>query len=193
RLGLGLVKQVKGDDAGARAAYDAVIALPDNTFASAARLNRAKLDIDVGAIDRAWAEYESLLAANPRDVPARLSRALLALRYGRSALADADLTILLDQDPDRADEILASRAKARLLLGQLENAEADAAGAYRRKPSPARERLWVRTLLALSRVDELLWISRPDDLTILPGGGPALTANLREAEKKLKSLAAGNR
>ena len=89
RLGLGLVKQVKGDDAGARAAYDAVIASgPDNPFASAARLNRAKLDIDAGAIDRARAEYDSLLAANPRDLPARLSRALLALRSGRPAVAD---------------------------------------------------------------------------------------------------------
>ena len=51
------------------AAYDAVIAAgPGNPFASAARLNRAKLDIDAGAVDRAWAEYERLLAADPRDV-----------------------------------------------------------------------------------------------------------------------------
>ena len=131
--------------------------------------------------------------ANPRDVPARLSRALLALRSGRAAVADADLTMLLEQAPERADEILATRARARLVLGQLEAAEADAAGAYRRKPSPARERLWVRTLLALRRIDDMLWITRPDDLTVLPGGGPALAADLREAEKKLQSRAAANR
>jgi eukaryotic-like serine/threonine-protein kinase len=194
RLVLGLVNQVKGDDAGARSAYDAVIAAgPDNPFASAARLNRAKLDIDAGAVDQAWAEYEALLAVNPRDVEVRLSRALLALRLGRAALAEADLTMLLEQVPERAAEVLATRARARLVLGQLENAEADAAGAYRRNPSPSRERLWVRTLLALRRIDDLLWISRPDDLTVLPGGGQALTVDLREAEKKLKARAAANR
>jgi eukaryotic-like serine/threonine-protein kinase len=122
-----------------------------------------------------------------------LSRALLALRFGRAALADADLTILLEQAPERADEVLAMRARARLVLGQLERAEADAAGAYRRKPSPSRERLWVRTLLALGRVDDLLWITRPDELTVLPGGGQALKTDLREAEKKLNARAAANR
>ena len=194
RLVLGLVKQVKGDDSGARSAYDAVIAAgPANPLASAARLNRAKLDIDAGAVDHAWAEYEALLTANPRDVEVRLSRALLALRLGRAAKADADLTTLLEQIPERADEVLATRARARLMLGQLENAEADAAGAYRRKPSPSRERLWVRTLLALRRIEDLLWITRPDDLTALPGGRHALTVDLREAEKKLKALAAANR
>ena len=70
RLVLGLVKQVLGDDAGARAAYDAVIAAgPGNPFASAARLNRAKLDIDSGDVDRAWAEYDALLAADPARRP----------------------------------------------------------------------------------------------------------------------------
>ena len=133
-----------------------------------------------------------MLAENPRDDPARLSRALLALRFGRAAQSEADLTILLQQAPERADEILARRAMARLALGRLEDAEADAAGAYRRKPSPSRERLWVRTLLALRRVEDLFWLNRPDDLTILPGGGPSLTADLREADTRLRPLADGN-
>jgi len=194
RLSFGLVKQVLGDDAGARSAYESVIAAgPGNPFARAGRLNRAKLDIDAGAVDRAWAEYDALLAEDPRDAPARLSRALLALRFGRAAQSEADLTILLEQDPERADETLARRAMARLALGRLEGAEADAAGAYRRKPSPSRERLWVRTLLALHRVDDLSWLNRPDELTILPGGGPALQADLREADKRLRSAAVENR
>ena len=63
RLELGLVKQVLGDDAGARAAYESVIAAGHgHSLARAARLNRAKLDIDAGAVDRAWAEYYALLA-----------------------------------------------------------------------------------------------------------------------------------
>jgi serine/threonine protein kinase/Tfp pilus assembly protein PilF len=193
RLALGLVKQVLGDDAGAREAYEAVIAAGrGNPFSSAGRLNRAKLDIDVGAIDRAWAEYDALLEEDPRDAPARLSRALLALRFGRPAQSEADLTILLQQAPELADEILASRAKARLTLGRLDDAESDAAGAYRRKPSPSRERLWTRLLLALHRVEDLLWLNRPDDLAILPGGGTSLKVDLREAEKRLENLARTN-
>jgi tetratricopeptide (TPR) repeat protein len=194
RFELGVVKQALGDDAGARAAFESVIAAgPDNPFARAARLNRAKLDIDAGAVDRAWAEYDALLAKDPRDAPARLSRALLALRFGPAAQCEADLTILLPQVPEQADELLARRAMARLALGRLEDAEGDAAGAYRRKPSPSRERLWVRTLLALRRVEDLFWLSRPHDLTILPGGGPSLRADLREADKRLRSLVGGDR
>ncbi len=193
-LGLGLVKQVLGDEAGARVAYETVIAAgPASPFASAARLNRAKLDIDAGAIDRAWAEYGALLIEDPRDVPARLSRALLALRFGRAAQSETDLTTLLQQAPERADEILAIRAKARLALGRLEGAEADAAGAYRRKPSPSRERLWIRTLLALHRVEDLLWLDRPDNLTILPGGDASILADLREADRRLQSMTEENR
>jgi serine/threonine protein kinase/Tfp pilus assembly protein PilF len=190
KLALGLVKQVLGDDAGARAAYaDLITTGHGNPFVAAGRLNRAKLDIDQGAIDRAWAEYDALLLEDPRDAPARLSRALLALRFGRPALAEADLTSLLQQDPERAGEILASRARARLALGRLEEAESDAAGAYRRKPSPSRERLWIRTLLALHRVEDLLWLNRPEDLTMLPGGESSLTGDLRAAEKRFDSLA----
>jgi serine/threonine protein kinase/tetratricopeptide (TPR) repeat protein len=194
RLQLGVVKQVLGDDPGARAAYDSVIAAGPNTpLARAGRLNRAKLDIDAGAVDRAWAEYAALLAEDPRDAPARLSRALLALRLGRAAQSETDLTILLQEVPEQADELLARRALARLALGRLEGAEEDAAGAYRRKPSPSRERLWIRTLLALHRVEDLFWLSRPGDLTILPGGGPSLLGDLREAAERLRFLAGGNR
>ncbi len=137
------------------------------------------LDADNGFPNRAWAEYISLLDENPRDMLARKNRALLALRFGRFQQAEADLTILLRDVPERADVILARRAVARLALGRLEAAEADAAGAYRRKPTPSRERLWVRTLLALHRAEDLCWLSQPDDLTLLPGGGPSLQADLR--------------
>jgi tetratricopeptide (TPR) repeat protein len=194
-LQFGVVKQLLGDDAGARAAYKAVIAAaaPGDPFARAGRLNRAKLDVDAGAVDRAWAEYSALLAEDPRDDQARLSRALLALRLGRSAQSEADLTILLQEVPEQADEILARRALARLALGRREAAEEDAAGAYRRKPSPSRERLWVRTLLALGRVEDLFWMNRPDDLTVLPGGGPSLRTDLGETDKRLRSLVGKNR
>ncbi|HZW31247.1 MAG TPA: protein kinase, partial [Isosphaeraceae bacterium] len=194
RLELGVVKQVLGDDAGARAAFESVIATaPGTWFARAGRLNRAKLDFDAGAIDRAWAEYDALLAEDPRDDQARKSRALLALQLDRAAQAEADLTLLLRDVPEQADELLARRALARLALGRPDAAEEDAAVAYRRNPSPSRERLWIRTLLAAGRVEDLFWLNRPDDLTILPGGGPALMTDLRAAEQRLRALAEGSR
>ena len=192
QLELGIVKQVLGDDVGARAAYEAVIAAgAGGPLARAGRLNRAKLDIDSGATDRAWAEYHSLLLEDSRDAPARLSRALLALRLGRYQQADADLTLLLRDDPERSDEILARRAMARLALDRLDEAEADALGAFRRRPTPSRERLWVRTLLALRRVDELCWLDQPDDLSLLPAGGTSLRADLerRGRETELRDWA----
>ena len=105
RLNLGLVRAGLGDAAGARAAYESVIAAAagEPYLARIGRLNRAQLDIEAGAVDRAWAEYDALLAEDPRDAPARdarLGRALLALRLGQPAAAEADLTIVLQADPE---------------------------------------------------------------------------------------------
>jgi tetratricopeptide (TPR) repeat protein len=195
RLELGLVKQLLGDDAGAKVAFESVIAAvgPGDSYARAGRLNLAKLDFDAGALDRAWAEYDALLAEDPRDDQARKSRALLALQLDRPAQAEADLTILLRDVPEQADELLARRALARLGLGRPDAAEEDAAGAYRRRPSPSRERLWVRTLLALGRVEDLFWLDRPDDLAVLPGGGASARDDLRAASRRLGALAEGDR
>jgi tetratricopeptide (TPR) repeat protein len=186
RLELGVVKQVLGDTAGARAAYESVVAAAGRgPLARAGRLNRAKLDIESGAVQQAWAEYDALLAEDPNDFATRFSHALLALELGQAARAEADLTLLLRDDPGNAAEYLPRRALARLALDRPLDAEADAASAFRRKPSPNIERLWIRTLVALGRVDELLWLKTPDDLDVLPGGGPALRAELRKAAERL--------
>jgi tetratricopeptide (TPR) repeat protein len=116
---------------------------------------------------------------------------LLELRGGQAARAEADLTILLRDDPEEAAEIFAWRALARLVLGRPPDAEADAANAFRRRPSPSRERLWIRTLLALGRVEDLLWLKSPDDLAVLPGGGPSLRADLRAAADRLGTWSQG--
>jgi serine/threonine protein kinase/Tfp pilus assembly protein PilF len=185
-LELGLAKQNLGDIAGARAAYESVIrSQAGGPLARAGRLNGAKLDNDEGAVDRARAEYDALLDDDPRDSEARLSRALLALRHGRPARAEADLTVLLGEIPERADEIYARRALARLALGRADDAEDDAANAFRRRPSPSRERLWIRTLIAQGRVEELLWLNDPDDVAELPGGGRSWRTDLRAATVKL--------
>ncbi len=194
RFDLGFVKQVLGDGSGARAAYESVISQDKGgPLARAGRLNRAKLDIDAGAVDRGRSEYDALLAEDPRDAPARLSRAVLALRSGQPAQAESDLSIVLRDFPERADEILARRAVARLATGRLEGAEADAAGAFRRKPTPSRERLWVRTLLALGRVEDLSWLDEPDDLPPISAGGRSLEADLRSAVERLEATAPNHR
>src|SRR5208283_3239525 len=73
--------------------------------------------------------------------------------------------------------------------GRLAGAEADAAGAFRRKPTPSRERLWVRTLLALGRVEDLSWLDQPDDLPPIPAGGRSLQADLLAALLRLDPAA----
>jgi serine/threonine protein kinase/Tfp pilus assembly protein PilF len=186
RHALGIVKQSLGDVEGARSEYEFVIDRAASTpLGRAARLNRAKLDVDAGAIDLAHREYDSILAEDPKLFDPRFGRALLALKRGDANRAEADLTILLRDEPGNADELLAWRALAWLALGVPKEAEADAANAYRRKPTPSRERLWLRTLLALGRVDALSWITQPDDLTALPGGGPSLRADLQTALLRL--------
>jgi tetratricopeptide (TPR) repeat protein len=82
---------------------------------------------------------------------------------------------------------------ARLATGRLEGAEADAAGAFRRKPTPSRERLWVRTLLALGRVEDLSWLDQPDDLPPISAGGRSLEADLRSAVERLEATAPNHR
>jgi serine/threonine protein kinase/Tfp pilus assembly protein PilF len=191
-LELGIVKEALGDPQGAREAYERVIKADRNgLLARAGRLNRARLDFAAGAIKKALREYDDLLAEDRNDHGARLSRALVAVRSGQFAQAESDLTILLSQLPERSDEILARRALARLAAGRLEGSEADAAGSFRRRPMPSRERLWVRTLLALERVDDLCWLERPEDLAVLPAGGRSIRADLRAAARLLASSRGG--
>jgi eukaryotic-like serine/threonine-protein kinase len=192
RLELGLVRQSLGDLAGARAEYDAVIAIePAGAYARAARFNRAKLDADAGAVADARTAYDALLASNPDDATARLGRALLALRVGDPARADTELTTLLGRTLDTTDraEALAHRALARLSLGQASRAAADADEAFRLRPALRHERLWIRALLALERVDDVP-IGRPEDLFALPLNGPPLRNDLlRLAERSERAAA----
>src|SRR4051812_15698895 len=120
--------------------------------------------MDQGAVGRAWDEYNALVGEDERDIEARLGRALVALQLGRYEQADKDLSILLTRDdPASAELYFARRAQARLALGRGEAAESDAADSYRRKPTLSHQRLWIRTLLAVGRVEDLSWLTQPDD------------------------------
>ena len=196
----GAVLQAMGDVRSARADFERVIASGGRVeWVRSARMNRAKLDFDAGATDRALAEFDALVDEAPSDDHARLGRAMLALRIGRTARAEADLDRLLGDPPTgtrigRAPGLraktLALRARARLALDRPREAEADASLAFRIEASPSHERLCNRILLALERELDLN-IDDPEDFAGLPGGGIALAADLRKAAERLRVPADG--
>ncbi len=190
-LELGYLYQEMGDFKNARLAYEEVIR-DDKTgaYAAAARLNRANIDAEQGAFDRARAEYDALLLRDWGDSTARFSRALLELRLGQPELAFQDATALLLQKPavKNRDEVLAARALALLLLGRAAEACDDAAQAQRLRPSPAHERLRQRALLAAGRAQSLE-LDMPEDIALLPIAGRRLERDLRAMLEKLAETA----
>ncbi|HWE38281.1 MAG TPA: protein kinase [Isosphaeraceae bacterium] len=203
-LNAGIVRDQLGDDRGARARYERLIASrPGAALARAARMNLAKLDLKAGDLDRARLAYDALLAADDGDANARLGRALLDLRTARPEAAEAGLTLLLRPgDLDRlraeaaadADEVHALRALARLALGRPAEALGDAEVARGLRGGPARDRLRVRALLAAGRDLDLIataGLDDPDELDRLPAAGPRLAADLRAAIGRLRPAAEG--
>ena len=73
---------------------------------------------------------------------------------------------------------------ARLAMGRTTEAACDADEAVRLAPSPGRLRIQARLAIAAGRTQELVALD-PDDFDRLPGGGRALTADLRAAVEKL--------
>ncbi|MFO0909338.1 MAG: protein kinase [Isosphaeraceae bacterium] len=182
-LEMGLVLQSIGDLAGARREYDRVIESdPHSRYTRAARLNRAKLDADSGAIAESQAAYDALVGDDPSDGLARLGRALLALRRDRPVDAEIDLSAILDQGAGVASvsrvQALSFRSLARLALGRPSEALRDAEEAWRIRPSPWRERLRDRALLALGRAESLS-LGSPEEIDRLPWNGAALRNDLR--------------
>jgi tetratricopeptide (TPR) repeat protein len=178
-----------GDVVGARADFAAAIAAaPAGRLARAARLDTARLDAEAGSLRQTRAAYDALVDSDPSDRLARLGRARLALRQGRAADADADLTRLVSDEgeSDSATRAawLASRALARLALGRAAEAYADAEAAARLDPGPARLRVRARAALAAGRpIDSGLL--HPNAIAGWPLAGPALVVDLRAALERL--------
>jgi eukaryotic-like serine/threonine-protein kinase len=194
RLEMGYLHQELGNFSEARDQYDKVIVL-DSTglYSPAARLNRANIDAESGAVARASVEYDALLALDWKDTAARQSRALLGLRLGHPATALADATTLVEMGPrvKNRNEVLAIRAVALLLLGRAGEAVVDADLARRLRPSPPRERLHQRTLLAARQVNQLL-LESPEDLALFPVGGRRLDRDLRAIASELEARERGD-
>jgi eukaryotic-like serine/threonine-protein kinase len=192
-LELGRIAQRLGDFPTALEHYETVIAAnhaADLTLR--ARLNRARIELELGPAGRKRArdDYERLVAENPNDSETRLGHALVSLRIGRPNVSDADLTRLLTEHSHSTvtssvrAEWLAARALARLAMGRTTEAGRDADEAVRLAPSPGRLRIQARLAIATGHVQELVALDA-DDFERLPGGGRALTADLREAVEKL--------
>jgi eukaryotic-like serine/threonine-protein kinase len=190
RLEEGLAREALGDFAGARVAYDAIPAA--GPLSAAARLNRCRLDVERGDFEKALAEYNALIKERSHDTQARLARAQLALRMGHPSRAEEDLSILIrsTDSPASSDqgflrsEALAFRARARLALAWHRGALEDAEQALALEPTPARERLRLRALLAAGRVESAR-ADRPETIDLLPFGGRSLTSDLRSAAERL--------
>ena len=192
-LEIGVLHWSLGNFAQAANEYRGIIAAaPESAYACAARLNLANIDAESGREESARATYEALLKTHPDDRPARLGRANLSLRQGRPEDALTDLDVLLRPGVTIADrdDVLATRAIARLLSKQRSEAVADAALAQRLRPCPAHERLLQRTLLAAGRFDELQ-LQCPGEVLLLPAAGAWLTADLRAAATELSRRASG--
>ncbi|WP_337176860.1 tetratricopeptide repeat protein [Paludisphaera sp.] len=191
RLELGYVHQALGDFRRARARYAEVLdAAPDGPFGRAARLNLANIAAESGDVAAALRGFDDLLATDPDDSAARLSRALLDLRLGRAESASAALDLLLGRerrDGARSD-LLATRAVVRMLLGRDDEAVVDALAARRLEPAPARDRLVARALIAAGRVEDLQ-LDDPDSVDHFPLGGARLRADLVACERRIAETA----
>jgi tetratricopeptide (TPR) repeat protein len=188
-LEIGVLHQALGNFTMAADEYRAIIAGgPATEYARAARLNLANIDAESGREPQALSAYESLLSEQPKDASTRFSRALLKLRLDQPASAVLDLDRLIQDRVEvsryRPGEVLATRAVARLLLGQNTGAADDASEALQRWPCPANERLRQRALLAARRYDELE-LERPEEIRLFPVAGPRLAADLRDAAAAL--------
>jgi eukaryotic-like serine/threonine-protein kinase len=197
-LELGRVAQRLGDYPAAIGHYDTVIAANGAVdLTRHARRNRARVTLELGPSgrDQARDDFERLIGEDPGDTEARLGHALLALRTGRAAVAEVDLTQLLVQPENESPNVsqraewLATRALARLALGHTADAVCDADLAVRLSPSAGRLRIRLRLAIAAERVPELAGLD-PDILDRLPMGGRALTADLNTIAEKLRASVA---
>jgi len=116
----------KGDptkaDAGMAAFQDYIAVEPDPAKKTKAQLDLAQMLLDAGAGDKAYAEYQKILAAQPDDADANLGAGLALFSTGDKAKYQ-EAANFLQHFVDKAPDTHKFKADAKAILAELKNTE----------------------------------------------------------------------
>jgi tetratricopeptide (TPR) repeat protein len=116
----------KGDgtqaDAGIAAFQDYMAAEPDAVKKSKAQLDLAQMLLDAGAGDKAYAEYQKILAANPDDPDANLGAGLALYSTGDKAKYQ-EAANFFQHFVDKAPDTHKFKNDAKAILAEMKNTE----------------------------------------------------------------------
>ena len=109
-------------DAGAAAFQDYISVETDPARKSRAQLDLAQMLLDAGSGDKAYAEYQKILAANPDDVDANLGAGLALFSIGDKAKYQ-DAANYLQHFVDKAPDTHKFKNDAKAILAELKSTE----------------------------------------------------------------------
>src|SRR3989442_1296192 len=109
-------------DAGAAAFQDYIAVETDPAKKSRAQLDLAQMLLDAGSGDKAYAEYQKILAANPDDVDANLGAGLALFSIGDKAKYQ-DAANYLQHFVDKAPDTHKFKNDAKAILAELKSTE----------------------------------------------------------------------
>src|SRR3989441_1914261 len=122
-------------DAGAAAFQDYISVETDPARKSRAQLDLAQMLLDAGSGDKAYAEYQKILAANPDDVDANLGAGLALFSIGDKAKYQ-DAANYLQHFVDKAPDTHKFKNDAKAILAELKSTE----NVTPEKTTPARRK-----------------------------------------------------
>lgn len=129
----------KGDptkaDAGTAAFQDYIAVETDPAKKTKAQLDLAQMLLDAGAGDKAYAEYQKILAAQPDDADANLGAGLALFSTGDKAKYQ-EAANFLQHFVDKAPDTHKFKADAKAILAELKNTE----NVVPEKTTPARRK-----------------------------------------------------
>ena len=122
-------------DAGAAAFQDYISVETDPAKKSRAQLDLAQMLLDAGSGDKAYAEYQKILAANPDDVDANLGAGLALFSIGDKGKYQ-DAANYLQHFVDKAPDTHKFKIDAKAILAELKSTE----NVTPEKTTPARRK-----------------------------------------------------
>jgi len=122
-------------DAGIAAFQDYIAVETDPAKKTKAQLDLAQMLLDAGAGDKAYAEYQKILAAQPDDADANLGAGLALFSTGDKAKYQ-EAANFLQHFVDKAPDTHKFKADAKAILAELKNTE----NVVPEKTTPARRR-----------------------------------------------------